>query len=118
MHGFRERNAGSVKFSATSIGIIACDSLCSCLRTAMAAYCKWPAQSGICSTSPSPPPFILFPEEFLEGSASSHGGGATQGIEIPNSGVNRKIFDSNLSGHFRAGLAAPDDAELRFVAEI
>src|SRR5260370_32930898 len=41
-------------------------------------------------------------------------GGAAQRIDIPESDVSRKFFESAFSGHFGSGPAEPHDAELRF----
>lgn len=91
-----------------------------------------PRRAGFAAPPPALPLFFRFPFKNLQfpftnfGSrrpagnllSSSYRGGATQRIEIPDSRVDGKVFYSDFSGHFSARLAAPDNTELRFVAEI
>ena len=48
----------------------------------------------------------------------SYSRGAAERIDIPEAGVDGKIFYSDFAGHFGSGLAAPHDAELRFGAKV
>src|SRR4029077_10471087 len=48
----------------------------------------------------------------------AHRGRTAQRVDIPKSGLDRKILDSDFAGHFGSGLAAPHNAELRFGAQV
>src|SRR5580704_4911742 len=45
-------------------------------------------------------------------------GSTAQRIDIPKPGVNRKVLNSDFPGQFGSGSAAPNDAELRFGAQV
>ena len=56
-------NAASVKDAATFWGILGCAPLSSCLCTASAAYCEWPAHSGVLAFPRPPLKQFSFPQQ-------------------------------------------------------